>query len=197
MQEAVKSDGTQYWEYVLLCVDDCLVVSKNGEKFLRNEICKYFTLKEASIGPPKVYLWGNMSLVELANGTNAWAFSSSQYVQEEVQNVESYLKEQDFKLPARSGAPFSPNYRPEIGETLELEPGDAAYYKSLIGILRWIVDLGRVDVCTEVSLLAKCLFLPWVGHQYQVFHVFTYLKKHRNTEMVFDPYYPKIDQNQF
>ena len=36
----------------------------------------------------------------------------------------------------------------------------AAYYKSLIGILRWIVDLGRVDVCTEVSLLAKCLFLP-------------------------------------
>ena len=35
--EAVKADRTQYWEYVLLYVDDCLVVSENGEKVLRNE----------------------------------------------------------------------------------------------------------------------------------------------------------------
>ena len=87
MQEAVKSDGTQYWEYVLLCVDDCLVVSENGEKVLRNEIGKYFTLKETSAGPPKVYLGGEIILVELANASKAWAFSSSQYVQEAVQNV--------------------------------------------------------------------------------------------------------------
>ena len=78
MQEAVKAGGTQYCEYVLLYVDDCLVVSENGEKVLRNEIGKYFTLKETSIGPPKVYLGGKMSLVELANGAKAWAFSSSQ-----------------------------------------------------------------------------------------------------------------------
>ena len=56
MREAVKSDETQYWEYILLYVDDCLVVSKNGEKVFRNEIGKYFTLKETSIGMPKVYL---------------------------------------------------------------------------------------------------------------------------------------------
>ena len=30
MREAVKSDGTQNWQYVLLYVDDCLVVSENG-----------------------------------------------------------------------------------------------------------------------------------------------------------------------
>ena len=69
-----------------------------------------------------------MSLVELANGAKAWALRSSQYVQEAVQDAESYLKEQDLKLPARSGAPFSPNYRPIIDETTELEPVDAAYY---------------------------------------------------------------------
>ena len=63
IREAVKADGTQYWEYVLLYVDDCLVVSENGEKVLRKEIGKYFVLKETSIGPPKVYLGGEMSLV--------------------------------------------------------------------------------------------------------------------------------------
>ena len=76
-----------------------------------------------------------MSLIELANGAKAWDFSSSQYVQEAVQNVESYLKEQYLKLPACAGAPFSTNYHHEIDETAELEPVDAAYYQSLIGIL--------------------------------------------------------------
>ena len=84
MWEAIKSDGTQYWEYVLLYLDDCLVVSGNGEKFLRNEKRKYFTLKETSIGPNKVYLGGKMSFVEMANGAKEWSFSSSQYVQEAV-----------------------------------------------------------------------------------------------------------------
>ena len=73
-------------------MDDCLVVSENGERVLRNEIGKYFTLKETSIGPPKIYLGGKMISVELANGAKAWAFSSSQYVQEAVQNVEYHLK---------------------------------------------------------------------------------------------------------
>ena len=59
-------------------MDDCLVVSENGEKVLRKEIGKYFVLKETSIGPPKVYLGGEMSLLEFANGAKAWAFSSSQ-----------------------------------------------------------------------------------------------------------------------
>ena len=139
MREAVKSDGTQYWWYVLLYVDDCLVVPENGEKVLSNEIDKYFTFKKTSIGLPKVYLGCKMSLVELENGAKAWAFSSSQYVQEAVQNVESYLKEQDLKLTAHAGAPFSTDYRPEIDENSELEPVDAAYYQSLIGILWWIV----------------------------------------------------------
>ena len=77
MREAIMNDGTEYWEYVLLYVDDCLVVSQHGEKLLREEIGKYFKLKEASIGPPKVYLGGKMRKVELENGSKAWAFSSS------------------------------------------------------------------------------------------------------------------------
>ena len=65
IREAVKADRTQYWEYVLLYVDGFLVVSDNGEKVIRNEIGKYFTLKEASMCPPKVYLVGKIRLVEL------------------------------------------------------------------------------------------------------------------------------------
>jgi len=58
MREAVKPDGSQYWEYILLYVNDCLVISDNGKKILRKAIGKYFKLKEASIGPPNIYLGG-------------------------------------------------------------------------------------------------------------------------------------------
>ena len=53
MRESVHEDGfTKYYEYVLLYTDDCLVISDRGELVLQDEIGKYFSLKEASIGAP-------------------------------------------------------------------------------------------------------------------------------------------------
>ena len=91
MREAQKDDGTKYWEYVLLYVDDTLCISCNGEDVLRNEIGKYWLIKEGSIGPPTIYLGNKVSKVTLENGVSAWSFSSSQYVQSTVENVKKYL----------------------------------------------------------------------------------------------------------
>ena len=76
-----------------------------------------------------------MSKVTLDNGVEAWAFSSSQYVQTTVKNVEESMAKKNAKLPSRANVPLSSNYRPEIDVTGEIEPQDASYYKSLIGIL--------------------------------------------------------------
>ena len=46
MCPATKSDGTHIYEYVLLHTDYALVVSEFGEKILREELGKYFELKE-------------------------------------------------------------------------------------------------------------------------------------------------------
>ena len=40
MREAQKSDGTAYWDYLLLYVDDALVISDNAKHILENEIGK-------------------------------------------------------------------------------------------------------------------------------------------------------------
>ena len=64
-------------------------------------------------------------------------------------------------------------------------------------MLRWIVELVRVDINVEVSMLSSHLALPREGHLTELFHVFAYLKKHLNTEMVFDPSEPEIDMNSF
>ena len=67
MLASQKEDGNECWEYALLYTYDVLVVSERGEQFLRNELGNYFELKEESIGPPKIYLGGNMSKVVLEN----------------------------------------------------------------------------------------------------------------------------------
>jgi hypothetical protein len=60
MRPAIKSDGTEYYEYLLLYTDDALYVSENAENALGNELGRYFPLKEESIGPPKIYLGGHV-----------------------------------------------------------------------------------------------------------------------------------------
>lgn len=200
MRPAIKSDGTKVYDYVLLYTDDTLVISENAEAILRSEIGKYFELKEESIGPPSLYLGGHLSKVQLENGVKAWAFSSSQYVRAAVKNVEDFCAKEEnkrWKLPKKADTPMTTSYKPELDVSPELGPAEAAYFQSLIGVLRWIVELGRVDICLEVSMLSSHLALPREGHLDQVLHIFAHLKKYHNTELVFDPSDPVIDETQF
>ena len=203
MRPAMKADGSEYWEYILLYTDDALCISEHPERILRKELGRYFELKEESIGPPKIYLGGHVRKVELETGVNCWAFGSSQYVQAAVKNVENYLADchrtgdTRFSMPARANTPMRTSYRPELDVSPELQPKDASYYQSLIGVLRWIVELGRVDICLECSIMSSHLALPRFGHLEQVLHIFAYLKTHHNAEVVFDPTIPEIDPASF
>ena len=91
MRPAIKSNGNTYYEYILLYVDDALVVGENAESILQNELGRYFHLKEESIGPSTVCLVGGVRKVQLENSVWTWSFSSSQYVQSAIKNVEEYV----------------------------------------------------------------------------------------------------------
>ena len=138
-----------------------------------------------------------MRRFKLENGSKPWVLSYSQYVVEAVKSVEAYLARKEKKLNAKAGASISNRYRPETEGTNEIRPVDAAYYQSLIGILRWMVELGRVGICVEVSMLSSCLDIPREGHLQQLLHIFAYLKKHHNTEMVFDPSVLNLNADNF
>ena len=60
-----------------------------------------------------------------------------------------------------------------------------------------MVELRRVNICVEVSMLSSCLDMPREGHLQQLFRIFAYLKKHHNTDMVFDPSVPNFDADKF
>ena len=192
-----KDDGIEYMQYVLLYTDDILCVMENPEQFLIEEFSQCFKLKETSIGPPTQYLGNKVSQVTLSNGTTCWSISSSQYIQAAVKNVEDHLAKKGEKLPPKAKSPWSTGYRPETDVTPELSPCDAAYFQSLIGVLRWIVELNRVDICMETSALASMMAMPREGHLAQVYRMFSFLKSHHNAVMVFDCTPPDIDLSEF
>ena len=125
MRPVIKSDRNTYYEYILIYVDDTLVVSENAESILRNELGRYFHLKEESIGPPTVYLGGRVRKVQLENGVWAWSISSSQYVGSAIKNVEEYIgrpENSHLKIPSRAETPLTTSYRPELDVSPELTP---------------------------------------------------------------------------
>ena len=104
---------------------------------------------------------------------------------------------QDTKLPARANTPLSSNYCPDIDVLGELQPAESAYYQSLIGILRWMVELSPVDICCKVCMMSSHFSLPHEGHLKELIYIFAYLRKYHNSEMVFNPSDPVVDERQF
>ena len=59
------------------------------------------------------------------------------------------------------------------------------------------VDLGRVGLTCEVSMMSSHMAMPHEGHLSQLLHIFSYLKKCHNSKLVFDPSDREFDRNFF
>ena len=74
-----------------------------------------------------VYLGSRVCKVQLENGVWAWSFSSSQYVQSAIKNVEEYIgrpENSHLKIPSKAETPLTTSYRPELDVSSELMPRD-------------------------------------------------------------------------
>ena len=196
MRVAKTENGTEYYEYILLYVDDCLVISQHPDVTLKR-LGKYFPLKKESVGPPKLYLGGKLSKIELPNGVVSWAISSSKYIHNALKNLEATLSKHGLSLRRGTNSPLPGNYRPECDVTPVCDASNARLYASLIGILRWLVELGRIDITCEVSMMSSHTAMPREGHLDHVLYIFSYLKQHHNSRLVLDPTYPEIDMTAF
>ena len=198
MKASVRpNDGHKYYTYVLFYVDDCLVISHDATSVL-NQIDHFFKMKPGSIGDPDFYLGAKLKETVLPNGVKAWGMSPSKYIQEAVRNVEEFLKKKEMPpLKKRAAGPWPTGYSAELDDTPLLSPEMASYYQSQIGILRWCVELGRIDFITEISTLSSYNAAPREGHLDAIFHVYAYVKNKHNSRMVFDPTYPNVDMSVF
>ena len=126
-----------------------------------------------------------------------WTMTSYDYLRNAMNNVEEILEKLGKKLPTRAPTPMSQGYRPETDESPELDSDGITIFQELIGILRWAIEIGRVDIHTEVSILSSYQASPREGHLNQIYHIFSFLKKNPKLTLYFDPQEPNIDPSWF
>lgn len=195
LRPAVKPDGEKYYEYILCYVDDILCISFDPERPM-NDIGMAFKFKKNIIEKPDIYLGAKLE-EKILNGRRVWTMTSKEYVKLSIENVERQIKKRNMKFPSRAVTPIMSEFIPELDASEELSADDTTFYQELIGILRWAVEIGRVDILTELSLLSPYQASPRQGHLEQVIHIFAYLKKHPKLTLYFDPQEPILDPNMF
>ena len=75
-------------------------------------------------------------------------------------------------------------YDPELDTNPKLDPDAASYYVTIIGILRWMIKLGRTNIITKVLLLSSHVALPRERHLDAAVHVMTHVGQRYNSRLV-------------
>lgn len=81
---------------------------------------------------------------------------------------------------------------PEEDDSEVLGDSDHQKYQMLMGMLNWVICLGRIDVAFAGSSLGRFSACPRKGHLERVLRVFGYLKKNKNRRIVIDSRDPII-----
>ena len=91
----------------------------------------------------------------MPDGREVWGSSSRDYVKNAIITVERLFEEdgEGFTFINSVKNTFPKGYKPELDVTEELGPEMISSYLQLIGICRWSVELRRIDIFLEVSLL--------------------------------------------
>ena len=100
-------------------------------------------------------------------------------------------------MPKKASNSFEGGYKPALDVIPLLNPELASLFALLIGMLRWMVEIGRVDIITEVSKMASQMAAPQEGHVNALLQMLGFLRINHNSRMAYDPSYPTIDLDAF
>ena len=109
------------------------------------------------------------------------------YVKVIIKNVEVRMVKEGMRLPRRAEIPMSSDYKPEIDATTKLESYGITMYQYIIGELIWAIEIGRVDINHDLSVLSSYQADPHDGQLQQILHIFAFLKKNPKLTLYFDP----------
>ena len=189
LKKDTKSDGTFYYSNILVYVDDILILSEDPKVYMES-LSKRYYIKESSIGTPDLYLGTRYKLVTGRLGNPVWSSSTDMYVTEATSIVFERMEAMGLRLTKKYKSlehPFSNvAYQPELDVSASCSPEEYQFYQQIVGIARWMIEIGRIGIAFEVSLMLRYLASPRVGHLTQMLHMFHYLNCNQGLDLVYD-----------
>ena len=194
-------NGVHYYELLLVYVDDVLAISHDPGAIMKT-IGLGFVIKNDEWGPPKQYLGADIEQFDLPEGRKAWSIHCTTYIKSAIETVKDLLAEDNRKLKGpnnkgRHAGALPTNYKPELDVTDECNADDMSRFQQLIGILRWAVELGRIDIHLEVALMSQYQSSPRYGHLEALYSIFHYLMRFPKKRLVMDPIGIPCDEQHF
>ena len=156
-----------------------------------------FKLKNDAMVEHEIYLGAELSKIHNRHGDVAWAMSSEKYCDALLKNVEGIFEKRGLRLTSKVPTSIRHGYNPELDVTAELKTEGMRFYQELIGQLRWAIELGRIDILHEVSIMSSHLTMPHEDHLEQIYYLLGYLKVHKEMRICFDGMYSRVDERQF
>ena len=153
-------------------------------------------------GPPDRYLGANFEKIQLKNGRVVWSTNCVEDLKSAIKNDDNSLGivKTALKSYVDGHRPYSFRFRTELDSTEELVEELTNRYQQLIGVLRWSIELGRIDILKELSCLSQHLCYPREVRLDDFYYIFRYLQKNlgRNPgRMEYEPMYEPKDENVF
>jgi hypothetical protein len=108
-----------------------------------------------------------------------WCIGCKKYLKEAIKGVERM-----FGSLKKHSHPEETRDHPELDESKVMDDDGHRKYQMLMGILVWLVVIGRIDVAHATSSLLRFTACPRKGHLDRVLRVFGYLKKRPNRQIV-------------
>jgi hypothetical protein len=140
----LRDDETGY-DYICTHVDDFKVVAKEPMIWI-DRIASAFLIKEH--GPRKYYLGNDYVFHE---EHNIWTYGCKTYAKEAIAKVERM-----FGTLKKVGTPLpKEDCHPELDDSPLLDLDGHRKFQMLLGMLQWMVTIGRPDLCNLVSSLNR------------------------------------------
>jgi Reverse transcriptase (RNA-dependent DNA polymerase) len=163
-------DCGDHYEYIACYVDDLLIASKNVQSIIDALEAKPNSFKLKGTGPVSFHLGNDFYRDE----TNTLSMGPKKYIERMVMQYEGMF---GTKPKATYTSPLMSNDHPELDTTELLDDDGIHQYQSLIGVLQWIITLGRFDIATSVMTMSGFRVAPRQGHLDRLKRICGYLSK--------------------
>ena len=135
-----------------------------------------------------------------------WETHRGDYCEAVIVNMEKTLT-YDGKILSHYGdsrRPYPSSFNPEIDTSADMDVNGVHDYQQHIGVLCWVIELGRIDsridIMNDVSCLLQHTCAPRVNHLEAVYKIYHYMRnnlKHNRGRLGFDPTLQEIDDRFF
>ena len=116
-----------------------------------------------------------------------WFILAEEYLAKAIPIIEENYGALKALFKGKLDAPAAPDYHPELDSLDFLNDNETRLYQSYVGILRWAIELGRIDLAHTGATMATFMAAPRKGHIVAMLRVFAFLRKHISCKLVVDP----------